>query len=50
LKKDDKGDEYILESKAKKRSTLELPAEKSKYSIVDPEAEPLGEETRESND
>jgi septin family protein len=33
--------EWILEKKAKKRSTIELPKGKSKFSIVDPEADPL---------
>jgi hypothetical protein len=37
---EDDGEEWILERKAKKRIVVELPPEK-KYSIVDPEAEPL---------
>lgn len=50
---DGKGEdgEWILEKRAKKRHVVELPPEK-KYSIVDPEAEPLSvdEETIESDD
>jgi hypothetical protein len=39
--------EWIIERKAKKRVVLELPPEK-KYSIVDPEAEPLDDEEESS--
>lgn len=43
LKQTEKGEEIILEKKAKKRHVVELP-EGKKYSIVDPEAVPLPEE------
>jgi len=43
LKQDDERGEWILEKKAKKRVVVDLPPDK-KYSIVDPEADPLVEE------
>lgn len=40
--------EWILERRAKKRHVVELPEDKSKYSIVDPEAPPLEDDEEES--
>jgi hypothetical protein len=42
LRTRENGEEYIYESKAKPtRTNIELPPDKTKYSIVDPEADPL---------